>query len=834
MRTMTISPFYPPPPAPRAVRGGLGGGGGRRSGLEGEMREMMRTCGDTLLRRFGSGERAFGFLDDDGDGKITMPELVSGLKSVGIPLSTLHVRALGQMLPHNALLSPSLFLQLFNLEGVSAERQDSARHVLDALYLMRLTLRDLFTAADSQRRGRVQVAQLVQALERCIQKESDSSHSFVGEEREAAAQLERLCMQHSTSSSTEAGGDRLLSYDEVAQLLQLPSRPVDWEQDVIHKAQRHLLSQGVTPDRFYSSLAGRSKELSKGVFVKWLSRVDPTLRLSEIEHLCSMFRESPKGVISRQAFVQRFTDAAAEERERALRWLRNQLYEHKKSLDDFLAGADKNRDGHVTKEELRAGVRSMDKVLTAAAADEIVRGLCPADSGQMVDLRSLRRCLKASAEHEQDWEHQLILRVRGAIKESGHSPESLFRLWDRDADGSITELELLQGLSSLELGLDAWETHTLLRLADADGSGSLNLSEFARRFREGDDAGGGKMKATAKVQAALFAREAQRKGFCDARELFARFAGYADTMSRSDHRLLCRSFDLPEEQEKELWRLLDPQGRGSINLETFMNCYRNWPKPKQAREGVGGATRGGGEGAGNAKAAAHFVKEEARRRRCTVHELFDSVDLDGDGLVSAEDLYTFSINAQAHSQAGRQRGVRSRSAVVSDPASKPHLLRPDFEALLSSEGGGEFVTVEELEECLEAEFREVLGAGWERDALHSLQLAFASDFAKVSLSLSRARACVCVHTQSCLYEQVLMHKHWQLRAEEERQAKQTADRALSHPAPAPQSHTAAATAASRPLRVEKRLVEKTLKDQVRASSACSLQLHFMVWCHGVV
>ena len=83
---------------------------------------------------------------------------------------------------------------------------------------------------------------------------------------------------------------------------------------------------------------------------------------------------------------------------------------------------------------------------------------------------------------------------------------------------------------------------------------------------------------------------------------------------------------------------------------------------------------------------------------------------------------------------------------MSDPASEPHLLRPDFEALLSSEGGGEFVTVEELGECLEAEFQEVLGPGWERDALHSLQLAFASDFAKVSLSLSRARARMRAHS----------------------------------------------------------------------------------------
>ena len=47
-------------------------------------------------------------------------------------------------------------------------------------------------------------------------------------------------------------------------------------------------------------------------------------------------------------------------------------------------------------EELRAAVRSVDKMLTAAAADEIVRGLCP-DSGQSVDLRSLRRSLQVLA-----------------------------------------------------------------------------------------------------------------------------------------------------------------------------------------------------------------------------------------------------------------------------------------------------------------------------------------------------------------------------------------------------------------------------------------------------
>ena len=53
---------------------------------------------------------------------------------------------------------------------------------------------------------------------------------------------------------------------------------------------------------------------------------------------------------------------------------------------------------------------------------------------------------QASTEHEQDWEHHLLLRVRRAIQESGHTPESLFSQWDRDGDNSMTELELLQGL----------------------------------------------------------------------------------------------------------------------------------------------------------------------------------------------------------------------------------------------------------------------------------------------------------------------------------------------------------------------------------------------------
>jgi len=58
-----------------------------------------------------------GFFDEDRNGEISMAELVSGLKRLGIPLSTWHVRALSRLLPDSAVLSLSLFLQVCGASG---------------------------------------------------------------------------------------------------------------------------------------------------------------------------------------------------------------------------------------------------------------------------------------------------------------------------------------------------------------------------------------------------------------------------------------------------------------------------------------------------------------------------------------------------------------------------------------------------------------------------------------------------------------------------------------------------------------------------------------------
>jgi hypothetical protein len=82
------------------------------------------------------------------------------------------------------------------------------------------------------------------------------------------------------------------------------------------------------------------------------------------------------------------------------------------------------------------------------------------------------------------------------------------------------------------------------------------------------------------------------------------------------------------------------------------------------------------------------------------------------------------------------------------------------QALLSSDAGGEYVTVEELAECVEAELGDVQGAqdvgdSWERDAVSLLQEAFASDFAKVSPSLPFPLSPSCALTHSLTHSLAL-------------------------------------------------------------------------------
>ena len=58
--------------------------------------------------------------------------------------------------------------------------------------------------------------------------------------------------------------------------------------------------------------------------------------------------------------------------------------------------------------------------------------------------------------------------------------KKLFNQIDSDGDGAVTTEELAAGLDRLDMGLQPTQILTLLQEADADNSGTIELSEFVR------------------------------------------------------------------------------------------------------------------------------------------------------------------------------------------------------------------------------------------------------------------------------------------------------------------------------------------------------------------
>ena len=677
-----------------------------------DVRELLRTCGDTLSRRFGSAERAFRFFDFDHDGLISAHELVSGLKNLGLSLGAREVRALVALVQNeDDAVSLEFFERMLGLQSIRPEEMEAGKQVHDALYLARLTLRDVFTAADADKDGLASAEEMHGALKKFLSKIASSRDQ--DKCSGAPAKLQWLLTQKYSDR-------RQLTYEHATRALALPQRPMDWEQDVIQKAQLYMLKNGQSARKCYQSLVDvRSRELSRADLAKWLGGLEPTLRLSEIDHLCVMFQRSASDkTISEEAFVARFTDAEAHEKERCMRWLRSCLRSNKMTLDDFLADADLDRDGNINETELLVAVQRLDP---SVAAREIVQGLCAGRTSGIrgskhqagvVDVGLLRKHLQVSTAREHDWEHSMLERLRTAISASGHSPDTWFKQWDVDGNGILSEDELLEGVEKLGLHLDAYETSRLLQLADADASGTLDLKEFVNRF--GAKSAAGKCGDSGlKQAAAAVASAGYRKDLRAPRELFERFAGWSDVMSRKEHRGMCKALEVQEDVEALLWRCLDPRGTGSTDMQAFLKCHELWER--KAGKGPGRSVDVSAAAAGgNAAKAARYLSDTAYQKKLTLHELFEEVDGDQDGLVTPEDLHLFSI----HTVRG---GSRSRSAVRADISSDIQL--PDFAALIAAEGS--VVAVEELVLCISRALpARVKEGNWEKEAVHLLQEYF--------------------------------------------------------------------------------------------------------------
>ena len=226
-----------------------------------------------------------------------MHELVSGLKRLGVSLSAREVRGLLSLAADAAddeTLTRHRFAQVFQLNVWQPDTLAALRALHDALYLSRRTVRQLFAEADTDRDGRVGVLELGLALQQAAQKQVqavDAAHrdeaaslaALGGSSLDAAACLQRICdAQGGAGGAGGGGGERVdqrsrgssrqasLTYEEVVRLLAYPPRPVDWEQDVIQRAQAYIVKGGRSAEQTFQNLVGAKRELSKVAVGRWL------------------------------------------------------------------------------------------------------------------------------------------------------------------------------------------------------------------------------------------------------------------------------------------------------------------------------------------------------------------------------------------------------------------------------------------------------------------------------------------------------------------------------------------------------------------------------------
>ena len=75
-----------------------------------------------------------------------------------------------------------------------------------------------------------------------------------------------------------------------------------------------------------------------------------------------------------------------------------------------------------------------------------------------------------------------VLKVKRILRASSKGLRDIFKDFDTDGSGDISNNEFKNAIRSLKLGLTAREVDMLLNAIDESGDGLINWKEFSKRF----------------------------------------------------------------------------------------------------------------------------------------------------------------------------------------------------------------------------------------------------------------------------------------------------------------------------------------------------------------
>ncbi len=114
----------------------------------------------------------------------------------------------------------------------------------------------------------------------------------------------------------------------------------------------------------------------------------------------------------------------------------------------------------------------------------------------------LRTTIVSSNSSTAKWEADIIEKLRQIIRSSSKSFEDIFKQFDEDKNGIISQLEFRNAIRKLNLGLSSREIDKILTKVDKNSDGKIDYQEFIDKFKttELDD----RLKERAKDKMARF------------------------------------------------------------------------------------------------------------------------------------------------------------------------------------------------------------------------------------------------------------------------------------------------------------------------------------------
>lgn len=84
------------------------------------------------------------------------------------------------------------------------------------------------------------------------------------------------------------------------------------------------------------------------------------------------------------------------------------------------------------------------------------------------------------------WDVDILEKIRQIMKTSASSLDQIFREFDSDGNGTISDIEFRQAIRKLSLGLTSREIDKLMLRIDSNQDGKIDYNEFMAKFKSND------------------------------------------------------------------------------------------------------------------------------------------------------------------------------------------------------------------------------------------------------------------------------------------------------------------------------------------------------------